>query len=101
MFRCLRFVPFVAAGDARLATQWSRFLLLWQDLHLQDVRGFSQRTAHADETAPPLVKQINNGNWPSTEEAQQLRDELFYTQKILDFGFSIPDDLEIFRQQRA
>ena len=24
-----------------------------------------------------------------------------YTQQIPDFGFSIPDDLEIFRQQRA
>jgi hypothetical protein len=26
---------------------------------------------------------------------------IMYTQQILDFGFSIPDDLEIFRQQRA
>ena len=25
----------------------------------------------------------------------------YYTQQIRDFGFSIPDDLEIFRQQRA
>ena len=24
-----------------------------------------------------------------------------YTQQIPDFGFSIPDDLEVFRQQRA
>jgi len=49
VFRCLRFAPFVTAGDARLATQWSGFLLLWQDLHLQDVRGFSQRTAQTAE----------------------------------------------------
>jgi len=25
----------------------------------------------------------------------------FYTQQILDFGFLIPDDFEIFRQQRT
>ena len=28
--------------------------------------------AQAQETTPPLVKQLYNGNWPSEDEAQQL-----------------------------
>lgn len=38
--------------------------------------------ALAEESAPPLVRQIYNGNWPSDEEAQQLVDELFYQRAI-------------------
>ena len=33
--------------------------------------------AQQDQAAPPLVKQINNGNWLSQKEAEDLRDELF------------------------
>jgi hypothetical protein len=39
-------------------------------------------TAFAQETASPLVRQIYGGNWPSAEEAQQLRNELFYQRAI-------------------
>ena len=46
--------------------------------------------AQAEETAPPLVKQINNGNWPSAEEAQQLRDELFYQRAIHAYMTMLP-----------
>ncbi len=35
-----------------------------------------------DETAPPLVRQLYNGNWPSDKEAQELRDELYYQRAI-------------------
>jgi hypothetical protein len=46
--------------------------------------------AQAVETAPPLVKQINNGNWPSAKEAQQLRDELFYQRAIHAYMNMLP-----------
>jgi len=36
----------------------------------------------AQEKASPLVQQLYNGNWPSAEEAQQLRDELYYQRAI-------------------
>jgi hypothetical protein len=39
-------------------------------------------SAVAQETSPPLVRQINNGNWPSDTEAQELRDELYYQRAI-------------------
>lgn len=41
-----------------------------------------QAGAQAQETVPPLVGQINNGNWPSDSEAQELVDELFYQRAI-------------------
>jgi hypothetical protein len=44
--------------------------------------GITQVQALATETMPPLVKQINNGNWPSDSEAQELVDELFYQRAI-------------------
>lgn len=34
------------------------------------------------EDAPPLVKQINNGNWLPEKEAEALRDELYYQHAI-------------------
>ena len=40
------------------------------------------QSAFAQETRPPLVRQLYNGNWPSEEEAQQLRDELCYQRAI-------------------
>ena len=46
--------------------------------------------AQAQETAPPLVKQINNGNWLSEEEAQKLRDELFYQRAIPAYMTILP-----------
>jgi hypothetical protein len=33
-------------------------------------------------SAPPLVKQLNNGNWLPQKEAEDLRDELYYQQAI-------------------
>lgn len=35
-----------------------------------------------DAAVPPLVKQINNGNWLPQQEAEALRDELFYQRAI-------------------
>lgn len=36
----------------------------------------------ARHTAPPLIEQINDGNWLTQEEAESLRDELFYQRAI-------------------
>lgn len=46
-------------------------------------------TAVAQE-APPLVKQINNGNWLPQQEAEALRDELFYQRAIHAYITMIP-----------
>ena len=43
-----------------------------------------------DKTAPPLVRQLYDGNWPSAEEAQQLRDELFYQRAIHAYMTMLP-----------
>jgi hypothetical protein len=44
-----------------------------------------------DEGAiPPLVKQINNGNWLPTEEAEALRDELYYQHAVHAYITMLP-----------
>ena len=40
--------------------------------------------------APPLVKQINNGNWLDPKEAEQLRDELFYQRAVYAYMTMLP-----------
>ncbi len=44
----------------------------------------------AKEKAPPLVRQLYNGNWPSQEEGQKLRDELFYQRAIHAYMTMLP-----------
>ena len=44
----------------------------------------------AEEKAPPLVRQLYNGNWPSQEEGQKLRDELFYQRAIHAYMMMLP-----------
>ena len=46
--------------------------------------------AMAQETASPAVRLHYNGNWPSQEEGQQLRDELFYNQAIQAYMTMLP-----------
>ncbi len=46
--------------------------------------------AQAKETAPPLVEKLYNGNWPSQEEGQKLRDELYYQRAIHTYMSMIP-----------
>ena len=43
---------------------------------------FAIPTLAQEETAPPLVRQLYDGNWPNDEEAQKLLDELFYQRAI-------------------
>jgi len=47
-------------------------------------------SAQAQETAPPLVRQINSGNWLSEKEAQALREELFYQRAIHAYMTMLP-----------
>ena len=41
--------------------------------------------SNAQETSSRLVRQMYNGNWPSDEEAQQLRDDLYYNMAIQSY----------------
>jgi hypothetical protein len=43
-----------------------------------------------DQPAPPLVKQINNGNWLAQSEAETLRDELYYQQAVQAYIALLP-----------
>ncbi|MNZ21423.1 hypothetical protein D3C78_384960 [compost metagenome] len=43
-----------------------------------------------EAAAPPLVKQINNGNWLPKEEAEKLRDELYYNNAIQAYMAMLP-----------
>ena len=45
---------------------------------------------HAQETASPLVRQMYDGNWPSAEEAQTLRDELYYQRAVHAYMTMLP-----------
>jgi hypothetical protein len=48
-------------------------------------------TVHAQNApAPPLVTQINNGNWLSQQEAESLRDELFYQRAVFAYQTMLP-----------
>ncbi|HKS11523.1 MAG TPA: hypothetical protein VJS90_00650, partial [Pseudomonas sp.] len=41
--------------------------------------------AQAEAPASPLIRQINNGNWLAPEEAQSLRDELYYQRAVFAY----------------
>jgi hypothetical protein len=42
------------------------------------------------QPAPPLIEQINNGNWLPQQEAEALRDELFYQRAIHAYMLMLP-----------
>jgi hypothetical protein len=46
--------------------------------------------AAQDAAALPLVEQINGGNWLDPQEAQELRDELFYQRAIHAYITMLP-----------
>ncbi len=41
-------------------------------------------------TTPPLVRQMYGGNWPPADEAQELRDELYYQRAIHAYMTMLP-----------
>jgi hypothetical protein len=42
------------------------------------------------ENAPPLVKQLNNGNWLPEQEAEALRDELYFQRAVHAYMTMLP-----------
>src|SRR5262245_42437482 len=52
--------------------------------------GAAAASAQQDQSAPPLVKQINNGNWLAQSDAEALRDELFYQRAIFAYQTMLP-----------
>ena len=57
-------------------------------VYVASVSGCTQ--VQAQETRSPLVRQMYNGNWPSDKEAQQLRDELYYSMAIQAYMTMLP-----------
>jgi hypothetical protein len=52
---------------------------------------FGPASAAAEEPAtPPLVQQLNNGNWLPQAEAEALRDELYYQRAIHAYMTMLP-----------
>jgi hypothetical protein len=47
-------------------------------------------TTRQDQPAPPLVTQLNNGNWLPHNEAEALRDELFYQRAVHSYMTMLP-----------
>lgn len=43
-----------------------------------------------DAAIPPLMAQINSGNWLPQDEAEQLRDELFYQRAVYAYMTMLP-----------
>jgi hypothetical protein len=46
--------------------------------------------AAQESSEPPLVKQLNNGNWLPQEEAEALRDELYYQRAVHAYMTMLP-----------
>jgi hypothetical protein len=42
------------------------------------------------QDSPPLVKQLNNGNWLPQAEAESLRDELYYQRAVFAYRTMLP-----------
>ncbi|MEW9838550.1 DUF1254 domain-containing protein [Mesorhizobium marinum] len=55
------------------------------------IGGVSIGSLHAQEqSVPPLVGQINNGNWLATDDAEQLRAQLFYQHAVYAYMTMLP-----------
>jgi hypothetical protein len=50
----------------------------------------SAQAVSQDQAVPPLVKQLNNGNWLPQKEAESLRDELFYQRAVHAYMTMLP-----------
>jgi hypothetical protein len=65
-------------------------LSLTSALLVSSLSGVAPASAQQDQAVPPLVKQINNGNWLPQQEAEALRDELFYQRAIFAYQTMLP-----------
>src|SRR5215468_10245754 len=59
-------------------------------LGIATVLAMGNTTWAQDQSAPPLVKQLNNGNWLPQNEAEALRDELFYQRAVHAYMSMLP-----------
>jgi hypothetical protein len=59
-------------------------------LVLTAVAAFGASAQAQDRSAPPLIRQLNNGNWLPQQEAEALRDELFYQRAIHAYVTMLP-----------
>src|SRR5262245_15133080 len=51
---------------------------------------FAAPAGAQDNSAPPLVEQLNNGKWLDNSEAESLRDELYYQRAIYAYMTMLP-----------
>lgn len=58
--------------------------------HAQQPSAPASAPASSGASAPPLVRQLNNGNWLPQAEAEALRDELFYQRAIHAYMTMLP-----------
>src|SRR5262245_50756512 len=68
----------------------TRSSILTSALLISSLFGSCPALAQQDQAAPPLVKQINNGNWLPQQEAEALRDELYYQRAVHAYISTIP-----------
>ena len=59
-------------------------------LLLSALAAFAAPAIAQQAPAPPLVRQINNGNWLAPQEAVSLRDELFYQRAVHAYMTMLP-----------
>ena len=67
-----------------------RNALLTSALLISSLCGTEAALAQDLPAAPPLVKQINNGNWLSQSEAEAMRDELYYQRAVQTYMSMLP-----------
>jgi hypothetical protein len=87
----------LTTGNAIIAAKRSKSAIL-RTLHLSvavcallGAASALTAPAHAQQAdAPPLVKQLNNGNWLAQNEAEALRDDLFYQRAVHAYITMLP-----------
>ena len=52
---------------------------------------YSPAMAQTEKPAPPLVEKLYNGKWPSEEEGQKLRAELYF-QRAIYWSCAVPQN---------
>src|SRR6201998_4235282 len=64
--------------------------ILTSALLISFLGGLAPALAQQDQATPPLVKQINNGNWLTQKEAEAMRDELYYQRAVHAYIAMLP-----------
>jgi hypothetical protein len=59
-------------------------------LLISSLCGVVPAPAQTDQPVSPLVKQLNNGNWLPQNEAEAMRDELFYQRAVYAYMTMLP-----------